>query len=261
MLFVEGFLNKEGKKAVEPFMAFLLKAPYSFMCPLCHSIAIFSSLFSFPHPASPGILLPMVNSGCAKGKTENICPWQIYCFQCSGKNNGREEDWHKLASWMIIIMKFNRQSKSDSYFWHVVDSWGKANEEQSADPAVCYVVMPNYCPQLIFWQNKEESCCNFWQRQKLIKPNEGVNSDNSCSFFWRSFSTSAISLHNQSKSLQYWCFLQQGRNTFTCHIDENTWDFPQIEEDTERQSAGRSYQENHNLDLWGKCKRRHPRFF
>lgn len=165
MLFVEGFLNKED---VELFIAFLLKAPHSFMCPLCHPIVIFIPYFLSPALQTQRFCLPMVNSGCAKGKTENACSWQIVFFQCSGKNNGREEDWHKLASWLIIIMKFNRQSKSDSYFWHVVDSWGKANEEQSADPEICYFVMPNYCPQLIFWQNKEESCCNFWQRQKLF---------------------------------------------------------------------------------------------
>lgn len=33
------------------------------------------------------------------------------------------------------------------------------------------------------------------------------------------------------------------------HIEENTWDFPQIEDDTERQSAGSIYQKSHNLVL------------
>lgn len=117
---------------------------------LCVPFAILLSfsLPCFPFPALQAQIfcLPTVNSGSAKGKTEKLCPWQIDCFQCSGKNNVREEDWHKLGSWMIIIMKFKRQSKTDSYFWHVVDSWGKANEEQSADPAICYFVLPNYCP-------------------------------------------------------------------------------------------------------------------
>lgn len=42
------------------------------------------------------------------------------------------------------------------------------------------------------------------------------------------------------------------------HIEENTWDFPQIEDDTERQSAGSIYQKSHNLVLWGNCTRKHP---
>lgn len=70
------------------------------MCPLYHPIAISSSLFSFPRPVSPEILFARGESlaARAKGKTENLCPWEMDCFQCSGKNNGREEDWHKLTS-------------------------------------------------------------------------------------------------------------------------------------------------------------------
>lgn len=159
------------KKAVEPFMAFPLKAPYSFMCALCHPIAVPSSLLSFPCPVSPEILFVRGELWLHKGKTENVCPWQIDCFQCSGKNNGREEDWHKLAGWMIIvIMKLNRQSKSDSSFWHVVDSRGKT-KEQSAEPAICYSVVPNNYPQLECWQNRESPAAASGRgRSCLIKP-------------------------------------------------------------------------------------------
>lgn len=83
----------------------------------------------------------------------------------------------------------------------------------------------------------------------MIKPNEETNSDNSCSFFLRSFSTSAVSLHNQSHFSSNACYRREGIYSPVCHIEENTWDFPQIEDDMERQSAGRGYEKSHNLDL------------
>lgn len=45
------------------------------------------------------------------------------------------------------------------------------------------------------------------------------------------------------------CCRREGIYSPVCHIEENTWDFPQIEDDTERQSARRSYQKSNNLDL------------
>lgn len=42
-----------------------------------------------------------------------------------------------------------------------MDSWGKANEKGSANPAIYYLVMLNYYLQLTFSQNREEPCCYF----------------------------------------------------------------------------------------------------
>lgn len=52
------------------------------------------------------------------------------------------------------------------------------------------------------------------------------------------------------------CYRREGIYSPVCHTEENTWDFSQIEDDTERQNAGRSYQKSHNLDWWGNCERK-----
>lgn len=159
-------------------------------------------------------------------------------------------------------MKFNRQSKSDSYFWHIVDSWGKAIEEQSADPAICYFV---YLITTHSWypdRTGRSPAAASGRGRSLIKPNEEMNSDNSCSFFFlRSFFISAISLHNQSKSLQYRCLLQKGRNIFTClSYWRNHLGFPPNWRWHGKTNCWKGLWKSRNLDLWGNCKRKHPRF-
>lgn len=99
-------------------------------------------------------------------------------------------------------------------------------------------------------------------RSCLIKPNEGANSDNSCSFFGKVFLLLPyLCIIKVSHFSTDACYRREGIYSPVCHIEENTWDFPQIEDDTGRQSAGRSYQKIHNLYLWWNCKRKHPRVF
>lgn len=79
-------------------------------------------------------------------------------------------------------------------------------------------------------------------------------------FFLRNFSTSAnFCIIKASHFSTDACYKREGIYSPVCHIEESTWDFPQTEDHTERQNAGRVYQKSNNLDLWGNCKRKHPR--